>query len=75
MSRDSRVFYALPSSDEILLPEKQIRRITLIGSESKSRIWNQIIADVFDYSVVVPRNLFQFYLTSANLGTPLALRC
>lgn len=41
---------------ELLLGENEIRRITLIGGGSKSRAWNQIIADVCDCNVVVPKD-------------------
>ncbi|MCO1603729.1 xylulokinase [Desulfosporosinus nitroreducens] len=41
---------------ELLLGEKEIRRITLIGGGSRSRVWNQIIADVCHCNVVVPKD-------------------
>lgn len=41
---------------ELLLCEKEIRRITLIGGGSRSRVWNQIIADVCHCKVVVPQD-------------------
>jgi len=41
---------------ELLLGEKEIQRITLIGGGSRSRIWNQIIADVCHCNVVVPKD-------------------
>lgn len=37
---------------ELLLGDKEIQRITLIGGGSKSRVWNQIIADVYNCKVV-----------------------
>lgn len=41
---------------ELLLGDKEIQRITLIGGGSKSRVWNQIIADVCHCNVVVPKD-------------------
>lgn len=41
---------------ELLLGEKEMRRITLIGGGSRSRVWNQMISDVCNCNLVVPKD-------------------